>query len=59
MIQNKDLITNLKILIIALTDEESESPLVDELQDAVRILSFLDAGRGMEILSVILSGGVK
>ena len=59
MIQNKDLITNLKILVIALTDEGSESPLVDELQDAVSILSFLDAGRGMEILSVILSGGVK
>lgn len=59
MIQSKDLITNLKILVIALSDEGSKSSLVDDLQDAVSTLSFLDAGDGMEILSVILSGGVK
>lgn len=59
MTQNRQMVIDLVKLIIQLNDEESESPLVDELQNAVQLMSFLDAGRGMEILSVILSGGVK
>lgn len=59
MTQSRQMVIDLMSLIIKLNDEESQSTLVDELQDAVRELSFLDAGRGMEILSVILSGGVK
>ena len=56
MTKNRQMAMDLTSLIIKLNDEESEE-LIDDIQDATRELSFLDAGRGIEILVAILSEG--